>query len=153
MLSSTARRRRRQYKSNILNKFAHYFGLKTDLLQGLKIFFCCSCILLFTSSSPCRKDQFAVFWFSSSYYCTDHNWETRHHSTVCRCGLADIFYSFVTSGAYSDLALEKCWHFATPHFVVGWRRKTSAYFLRLTLIGLALKQICGEKKLLKNCAG
>ena len=34
---------------------------------------------------------------------------------------------------------------ATFRETVGWRRKTSAYFLRLTLIGLALKQICGEK--------
>ena len=40
----------------ILNKFALY------------ILFCF--ILLFTSSSPCRKDQIAVLWCSTSYYCT-----------------------------------------------------------------------------------
>ena len=25
-----------------------------------------------------------------------YNWEIRHHSLVCRCGLADIFYTKVT---------------------------------------------------------
>ena len=32
-------------------------------------FFCF--ILLFTSPSPCRKDQFAVSYFSTRCYCTD----------------------------------------------------------------------------------
>ena len=35
---------------------------------SLYILFCF--ILLFTSSSPCRKDQIVVLWFSTSYYCT-----------------------------------------------------------------------------------
>ena len=35
----------------------------------LNMYFCF--ILLFTSSSPCRKDQFAVLCFSTSYYSTD----------------------------------------------------------------------------------
>ena len=137
----------------IFNKFAQYFSLKTNLLQGLKLYIFCF-ILSFTSSSPCRKDQFAALWFSASeYYCTDHKWETRHHSTIYRCGLADIFFIFFCLTTY-PVAWEKCRHFATPHFVKqsgGRGRKTPAYFLRLTLTGLALKQICGEKKLSKNC--
>ena len=53
-------------------------------------------ILLFTSSSPCRKDQFAVSYFSTSLIVLIqvYNWEIRHHSLVCCCGLADIFYQF-----------------------------------------------------------
>ena len=52
-------------------------------------------ILLFTSSSPCRKDQFAVSYFSTSLIVLIqlvYNWEIRHHSLVCCCGLADILY-------------------------------------------------------------
>ena len=49
--------------------------------------------LLFTSSSPCRKDQFAVSYFSTSLIVLIqvYNWEIRHHSLVWCCGLADIF--------------------------------------------------------------
>ena len=43
-------------------------------------------ILLFTSSSPCRKDQSIVLIHV-------YNWEIRHHSLVCCCGLADILYA------------------------------------------------------------
>ena len=47
-------------------------------------------ILLFTSSSPYRKDQFAVSYFSTSLIVLIqvYNWEIRHHSLVCCCGLA-----------------------------------------------------------------
>ena len=56
------------------------------------IFF--SFILLFTSSSPCRKDQFAVSYFSTSLIVLSqvYNWEIRHHSLVCYCGLSDVLY-------------------------------------------------------------
>ena len=47
---------------------------------------------LFTSSSPCRKDQFAILYFSTSLILLIHvyNWEIWHHSLVCCCGFADI---------------------------------------------------------------
>ena len=56
------------------------------------IFFCF--ILLFTSSSPCRKDQFAISYFSTSLIVLIrvYNWEIRHHSLVWCCGLADILH-------------------------------------------------------------
>ena len=43
--------------------------------------------------SPCRKDQFAVSYFSTRLIVLIqvNNWEIRHHSLVCCCGLADIF--------------------------------------------------------------
>ena len=49
-------------------------------------------ILLFTSSSSCRKDQFAVTYFSTSLIelIQVYNWEIRHHSLICWCGLTDI---------------------------------------------------------------
>ena len=51
-------------------------------------------ILLITSSSPCRKEQFAVSYFSTSLIVLiqDVCWEIRHHSLLCCCGLADILY-------------------------------------------------------------
>ena len=52
------------------------------------IFFCF--ILLFTSSSPCHNDQFAVSYFSTSRIVLI--W---HHSLVCCCGLADILYVII----------------------------------------------------------
>ena len=60
------------------------------------IFFCF--ILLFTSSSPCRKDQFAVSYFSTSLIVLIqvYNWEVRHHTVGC-CGLADILYILESS--------------------------------------------------------
>ena len=59
------------------------------------IFFCF--ILLFTSSSPCRNDQFAVSDFSTSWIVLIQvfNWEIWHHSLVCCCGLADILYVII----------------------------------------------------------
>ena len=45
------------------------------------IFFCF--ILLFTSSSPYRKDQFAVLWFSTSYYCIDPSLRSKRFPAVC----------------------------------------------------------------------
>ena len=52
-------------------------------------------IPLFTSSSPCRKDQFAVTYFSTSLIVLIqvYKWEIRHHSLVCCCGLTDILYT------------------------------------------------------------
>ena len=46
------------------------------------------------SSWLCRKDQFAVSYFSTSLIVLIqvYNWEIRHHSLVCCCGLADILY-------------------------------------------------------------
>ena len=54
------------------------------------LFFCF--ILLFTSSSPCCKDQFAALYFSCSLIVLVqvYNCEIRHHSLVCCCGFADI---------------------------------------------------------------
>ena len=51
-------------------------------------------ILLITSSSPYRKEQFAVSYFSASLIVLiqDVYWEIRHHSLLCCCGLADILY-------------------------------------------------------------
>ena len=48
-------------------------------------------ILLFTSSSPCRKDQFAVLYFSTGLIVSIqvYNWEIRHHSLVCCLGFAE----------------------------------------------------------------
>ena len=56
------------------------------------IFF--SFILLFTSSTPCRKHQFAVLYFLRVIIVLIqvHNWVIRHHSTVCCCGLDDIIH-------------------------------------------------------------
>ena len=56
------------------------------------IFFCF--ILFFTTSSPSRKDQFAVSYFSTSLIVLIqvYNWEIRNLSLVCSCGLADILY-------------------------------------------------------------
>ena len=49
-------------------------------------------ILLFTSSSPCRRDQFAVLYFSTSLIVLIqvYNWEIRHHSLVFWSGFANI---------------------------------------------------------------
>ena len=54
------------------------------------IFFCF--ILFFTTSSPSRKDQFAVSYFSTSLIVLIqvYNWEIRHHSLLSCCGFADI---------------------------------------------------------------
>ena len=54
------------------------------------ILFCV--ILLFTSSSPRRKGQFVVLYFSRSLIVLIevYNWVIRHHSLVCCCGFADI---------------------------------------------------------------
>ena len=42
----------------------------------------------------CRKDQFAVLNFLQVIIVLIqvYDWELRHHSTVCRCGHADILY-------------------------------------------------------------
>ena len=45
------------------------------------IFFCF--VLLFTSSSPYRKDQFAVLWFPTSYYCIDPSLRSKRFPAVC----------------------------------------------------------------------
>ena len=54
-------------------------------------------LFLFTSLSPCRKDQFAASCFSTSLIVLIqvNNWEIRHHSLVCCCGVdLLIFYIF-----------------------------------------------------------
>ena len=64
-----------------LNKFAQYFGLKTNPEEGLFI------VLI----------QF-------------YNWEIRHHSTVCRCGLVDYEHSlFLLSPSSKTPATRKKW--------------------------------------------
>ena len=69
---------------------------QTEILANLfkYIYFCG--ILLITSSSPCRKDQFAVSYVSKRLIALIqvYNREIRHHSLVCCCGLADILYIF-----------------------------------------------------------
>ena len=71
--------------------------LQTEILGNLfkYIYFCF--ILLFTSSSPCHNDQFAFSYFSTSWIVLIqvYNWEIRHHSLVCCCGLADILYVII----------------------------------------------------------
>ena len=83
---STQRIIKRQTDIYIFNKFAQYkpsSGAKEgssaseegwfsnqNIGQIQKIYIFCL-VLLFTSSSPCRKDQFAVLWFSPRHYCTD----------------------------------------------------------------------------------
>ena len=83
---------------NELSVFFHFLlapeeGLLANIGQFFKIYDFCF-IFLFTSSSPCRKDRFAVSYFSTSLIVLIqvYNWETRHHSLVCCCGLADIIY-------------------------------------------------------------
>ena len=51
-------------------------------------------ILSVTSSSPCLKDHSAVLYFLQVIIVQIqvYNWEIRHNSTVCRCGLADVLY-------------------------------------------------------------
>ena len=112
-----ARRWRRKQKNKtkiyILKQIAQYLGFQTNLLQDFsfspwrkfvfkpKYWAICLNIYIFvlffcfnTSSSPCRKDQFAVSYFSTSIVTIQvYNWEIRHHSLVCCCGLADILYS------------------------------------------------------------
>ena len=65
-----------------------YFFISVSLFKY--IFFCF--ILLFTSSLPCRKDQFAILYFSTSLIVLIqvYNWEIWYHSLVCCCGFADI---------------------------------------------------------------
>ena len=48
------------------------------------------CLLL--HRLDCRKDQFAVLYFSTSLIVLIqvYNWEIRHHSLVSCCGFADI---------------------------------------------------------------
>ena len=51
---------------------------------------------LFTSSSLCHKDQFAMSYFSTSLpvLIEVYNWEIRHHSLVCCCGTCWYFIYF-----------------------------------------------------------
>ena len=52
-------------------------------------------IFSFTSSSPRRKDQFGVSYFSASCYWTDPGLQLGDPAPVCRCGLADFFFFYV----------------------------------------------------------
>ena len=49
-------------------------------------------ILLFTFSSPCAT---AVQVITVLIMIQVYNWEIRHHSSVRRCGLADVLYNKV----------------------------------------------------------
>ena len=68
----------------IFNKFAKN-------LFKIYRYFCF--ILLFTCSSPCRKEQLLFYDFLQVIVLNQvYNWAIRHHSKVCRCRLADILY-------------------------------------------------------------
>ena len=73
-------------------KLLQKVSFQTEILGNLfKYIFC---FILFTSSSPCRKDQFAVSYFSTSLIVLIqvYNGDIRHNSLVCCCGLADVLY-------------------------------------------------------------
>ena len=57
----------------------------------LNMFFGCF-IRLFTCSSPCCTDQFVALYFTHIVIVQIqvYNCEIRYHSTVCRCGVANI---------------------------------------------------------------
>ena len=67
--------------------------LNKILFYSFLLLFCSGFILLFTSSSPYRKDQFAVRIFLQVVIVLIqvYDWEIRYHSLVCLFGLADIF--------------------------------------------------------------
>ena len=54
-------------------------------------------ILWFTSSSPWHKDQFAVLWFSTSYYCTDAGLQLRDTAPLNSLSLWPCWYSMLQS--------------------------------------------------------
>ena len=62
--------------------------------QIQKIYIFCL-VLLFTPSSPCCKDQFAVLWFSTSHYCTDPGLQ------------------LVDPAPLNGLSLRTCWYFSS----------------------------------------
>ena len=65
--------------------------------------------IFFTSSSPCRKDQFYRFIFFYKFNCAViqvYNWEIRHHSLVSCCGFADIL-NILANHTFRDSALPK----------------------------------------------
>ena len=66
--------------------------LQTEILGNLFKYILFCFLLLFTSSSSCREDQFAALYFSTSLIVLIqvYSWEIRHHSLVCCCGFADI---------------------------------------------------------------
>ena len=85
----------KQRKNIYLNKFQTILqNIYSNKLGNLFKYVFFGLILLFTSSSPYRKDQFAVSYFSTSLIVLIqvYNWEIWHHSLVCCCGLADILY-------------------------------------------------------------
>ena len=61
-------------------------------MYNFVLFFCLT--FWFTSLSPCRKDQFAVSYFSTSLIVLIqvYKWGNSALSLVCCCGLADILY-------------------------------------------------------------
>ena len=107
---STQRIIKRQTDLYIFNKFAQYkppSGAKEgssasaegwfsnqNIGQIQKIYIFCL-VLLFTSSSPCRKDQFAVLWFSTRHYCTDPGLQ------------------LVDPAPLNGLSLRTCWYFSS----------------------------------------
>ena len=77
------------FKFLFVTNFHFYFHFSFSPWRRFVRFFCF--ILLFPSSSPCRKDQFAVSYFSTSLIVLIqiYNWEIRYQSLICFCGFAD----------------------------------------------------------------
>ena len=70
---------------------------QTEILGKFVSIYIFCFILLFTSSSSCRKDQLPFYIFLQVVILPVqvYIWEIRHHSLVCRCGLSDILYILV----------------------------------------------------------
>ena len=68
--------------------------MKKYTKEKKNIYFLCYSFVYFFIAM--RKDQFAVSCFSTSLIVLIqvYNWEIRHHSLACCCGLADILYIF-----------------------------------------------------------
>ena len=100
-----------EYRRSVEAKPATGHGLLTfggcPLFRELKRLF-----ILFTSSSPCRKDQCANLYFLQVIIVLIqvYNWELRHHSTVWRCGLADILYDRGTHHRFLQEPTAGFWH-------------------------------------------
>ena len=100
-----------EYRRSVEAKPATGHGLLTlggcPLFRELKRLF-----ILFTSSSPCRKDQCANLYFLQVIIVLIqvYNWEFRHHSTVWRCGLADTLYDRGTHHRFLQEPTAGFWH-------------------------------------------
>ena len=104
----------------IFNKFAKN-------LFKIYRYFCF--IFLFTSSSPCRKEQFAVLWFSSSYYCTEPGLQLGDPAPLKGFVTVDllIFYILVkiqSTGLHMDALSTPVFYRWTPRSYVAPRLAT-----------------------------